>query len=122
VRRVLLVEDNADDAAWTQLLLARSGTTWDCEVKGSVRAGVERLRQGAIDVVLLDLGLPDSLGTSAVQQVVSAAPGVPVIVMTGHVDDVRTQAALEAGARHCVVKGELDAAGLGRLLLEVVQG
>jgi CheY-like chemotaxis protein len=119
--RVLLIEDNPDDAALTELLLARSEGAWECEVVASVRAAVERLRRGGIDVILLDLGLPDSVGSSAVREILAASPAVPALVMTGHVDDVRAQSALQAGAKGCFAKGTLDGPALGRVLLEAMQ-
>ena len=57
---------------------------------------VSRLQDGAFDAILLDLSLPDSFGVDTVAQVNAAAPGVPIVVMTG-MDDEAT--AVEAVRR-----------------------
>ncbi|MGN6612795.1 MAG: LuxR C-terminal-related transcriptional regulator, partial [Angustibacter sp.] len=57
------------------------------------------------DVVLMDLNLPDGSGIDATREVVSAQPGVRVLVMTMSDDDDAVVAAMRAGARGYVIKG-----------------
>jgi CheY-like chemotaxis protein len=116
---LLLVEDNPDDAELTQLLLQGAQPSWTVEVVASVKAAVARLQGEAIDLVLMDMGLPDGVGAAAVQRVIAAAPNLPVVVMSG--SDYGESEALRAGARVCLVKGKVDAARLQQVLGEALR-
>jgi DNA-binding NarL/FixJ family response regulator len=61
-----------------------------------------------VEVVLLDLDLPDSRGLATVERVAKAAPKVPIVVLTGHDSDRMRQAALDRGAHAYLVKGAAD--------------
>ena len=78
-RRILLVEDDDEDALIVSDLL---GDTWPrlvIERASSVSEAVGKL-PGAIDCVLLDLGLPDALGLDAMQRIRETDPEMPVVV------------------------------------------
>jgi len=61
--RVLLIEDNPGDARLIKEMLAEEKSVlFDLEWKDTLSKGLERLAQGEIDVILLDLSLPDSTG------------------------------------------------------------
>lgn len=115
----LLVEDNPDDAELTQLLLHGAQPPWTVEVVSSVKAAIARLQGEAIDLVLMDLGLPDGVGAGAVQRVTMAAPNLPVVVMSG--SDYGESEALRAGARVCLVKGSIEAPQLQQVLREALR-
>jgi DNA-binding response OmpR family regulator len=84
VRRVLLIEDDEDAMLLVRYALEEYGQGRFCtEWKTSLQAGIECLTAGDIDLVLLDVGLPDSAGVSGYIELHKAAPEVPVIVMTG---------------------------------------
>src|SRR5579864_1558113 len=71
-------------------------------------SGVERLRQGDIELVLLDLSLPDSNGLDTFDVVHAAAPLVPVVVVSGLDDEAVAVSAVHHGAQDYLVKGQLD--------------
>ena len=107
--RVLLVEDNPGDA----LLLREAfrgmrGAALELEQVERLEQAIVRLRSGGVDVVLLDLGLPDSQGIDAVRRVYRAAPSVPIVVLTGQTDDALGQRAMQEGAQDYLVKGQAD--------------
>src|SRR3712207_2718523 len=82
--QVLLIEDNPLDARLIQIMVAEAGAgMFHVERVDRVSAGLDRLRSGQIELVLLDLSLPDSHGLSTFDKVHSAFPRVPVIVMSG---------------------------------------
>ena len=61
--KVLLIEDNPGDARLIREMLREvRDTRFELECADRLSAGLERLRNGGIDIVLLDLGLPDSQG------------------------------------------------------------
>ena len=116
-RTLLLVEDNPDDVELTTRLIEETGDTWHIEVCHRLATAHERLARGGIDVVLMDMSLPDGSGPQAVERTVARAGGVPVIVMTGSVaDEVGLQRAREAGARDCLWKGQTEAGQLRDVL------
>jgi glutamate dehydrogenase (NAD(P)+) len=112
---VLLVEDNPIHARLIQTLLAQDGhPAFNLEVADRLSDGLARLDQGAVDLVLLDLVLPDSQELETFVQVRSAAPEVPIVILTG-LDDIRLAAkAVEAGAQDYLVKSQLNSVSLHR--------
>ncbi len=112
--RVLLIEDNGDDIVLLRELLAQDeDAPVDLCVARSLGEGIARLADGGIDVVLLDLSLPGSLGLQTLDRVLAIGSDVPVIVLSGTGD---TQTALEAvqrGAQDYLVKGHF-----GQFLLQ----
>ena len=106
---VLLIEDNPGDARLIQEMLTEPGEAW-FEVKYADRLsrGLEHLKDGGVDVVLLDLGLPDGQGFDAFKKVQAQAPAVPVVVLTGFDDETLAVEAIRHGAQDYLVKGDVD--------------
>ncbi|HKF75638.1 MAG TPA: response regulator transcription factor [Candidatus Dormibacteraeota bacterium] len=102
--RVLVVDDHPVVHDGVALLVER--TRW-VTIAGTARSGreaielAERLRP---DVVLLDLRLPDMLGSEAVRAIRRRAPGAVVLIFTAHPEHAALEAAREAGAAGMVVK------------------
>jgi DNA-binding NarL/FixJ family response regulator len=79
----------------------------DLEVVATASDGaqaVERAREHAPDVVLMDLGMPNVDGVEATRRIVAAQPDVAVVVLTTYVDDATILRALQAGARGYLTK------------------
>lgn len=109
--RILIIEDNDDDIQLIKEELAEAGGGHvDFETADRLSLGLERLAKGDIDVVLLDLSLPDSFGLDTVHRVRSQVPQVPIVVLTGIEDALIAQQVLEAGAQQYLVKGNLKTA------------
>jgi len=70
--------------------------------------GLVCLVRGGIDVVLLDLGLPDSQGLDTLGEVRAQAPAEPIVVLTGLDDEALALQAVRQGAQDYLVKGDLD--------------
>ena len=108
---VLMVEDNPSDVRVIERLLGQSSEpSFKIEVSHRVSAGLEHLRSGAIpDVILLDLSLPDSdpEKLDSFHRVHHAAPGVPIIIMTGVNDRAIASRAVRQGAQDFLIKGEV---------------
>lgn len=107
---VLLVEDDPRDAELARSILAEAReTACSLEWVGSLAAALERIARGGIDVVLLDLVLPDSAGLNTLRQLRSATPpGLPVVVMSGHNDEGMGVQAVQEGAQDYLVKGAIE--------------
>ncbi len=115
--RILLVEDNPGDARLLRIFLAEAGsTTMELTHFGCMSDAASHLQGGEVDVVLLDLGLPDAQGLGAVRQVHAIAPGVPLVVLTGLDDETTAAQALQEGAQDYLIKGQIESHGLRRAL------
>jgi Flp pilus assembly CpaE family ATPase len=113
---VLLIEDSPDYAALVQQWLSsRTDITFVLHWTDSLQAGLNRLRQGGVDVILLDLSLPDSSGVETFNRIPQTS-GVPVILLTG---DSSAQLALDlvqAGAQDYIVKGSCSSESLAKAI------
>ena len=106
--RVLLVEDSLGDAELIQEYLAAGTAGLEVEVVRTLAAARERIRQSGIDLVLLDLTLPDSVGLETFIEVFAAAPEVPIVVLSGLSDEAVATRAVQAGAQDYLVKSDVD--------------
>ncbi len=106
---VLLVEDSAGDARLLseQLKEVESPQLALVHVQ-TLREATERARLGDVDVLLLDLSLPDAQGLGTVVSARAACPRVPIVVLTGFDDETIAVAALKEGAQDYLVKGRFE--------------
>jgi len=118
---VLLVEDNAGDARLIAELLGPSAGEFRLEHVDRLALGLERLGRGGVDVVLLDLGLPDSHGGATLTAVRSAASVVPVIILTALGDEALATRMVRAGAQDYLAKAEVDGHLLRRAIRYAVE-
>jgi glutamate dehydrogenase (NAD(P)+) len=115
--RVLLVEDNAIQARLIEKLLAASERpTFGVEIAGTLAAAIDRIGRPGIDVVLLDLMLPDSASLETFARLHAHAGHTPIVVLSGVADLAVAARAVEAGAQDYLVKGQIDGALLVRSL------
>lgn len=114
---ILLIEDNPGDARLIQEMLSEPGRV-DYRLVHADRlsTGLERFLEGGIDVVLLDLSLPDSQGLETLSKVRAQSSAVPIIVLTGLDDEVTAVEAVRQGAQDYLVKGDVDSKLLWRAL------
>jgi DNA-binding NarL/FixJ family response regulator len=110
---VLLIEDDPTDAALFKALIGHTAT-FSQEHANSVASALVLLEHDPVDVVVLDLGLPDSSHDATYPTIRDAAPGVPVIVLTGHDDDEIALKALAQGAQDFLVKNDATEALLAK--------
>jgi PAS domain S-box-containing protein len=107
---ILIVEDDPIDRKMLERLLAQS-TLGACAVQRAERlaGALEQLQDRAFDIILLDLGLPDSQGMDSVVRLQAQAPQTPIIVLSGLDDaNVATQA-VQIGVQDYLIKGQVDA-------------
>ncbi|RJR42951.1 MAG: response regulator [Deltaproteobacteria bacterium] len=115
--KILLVEDNSGDAYLIREMLTGVGSgKVDLEWVTRLADGLERLDRGGIDVVLLDLGLPDSQGLDTFIRASWQYPQAPIVVLTGLADETVGVTAVRQGAQDYLVKGEVDGKSLLRAI------
>ena len=119
---ILIVEDNPGDARLLRELLADSGVgEFTVHRAETMREAQARLAAQNFDVVLLDLSLPDAHGLSTVGEALSAAPSIPIIVLTGLDDQSLAVQAVQAGAQDYLVKGQVEPGLLGRSIRYAIE-
>ncbi len=118
---VLLIEDAHRDARLFEEYLEESATEAALRHEETLQAGLGALEAERPDVLVVDLGLPDSAGIETVKDAAAAAPQVPVVVLTGQDDLQAALQAQEAGAAQYLRKEELTPTLAGRTLRWAVQ-
>ncbi len=117
---VLLIEDDEADALLVREYLADAGLGVSLSWQQSLAAATPELAAGPV-CVLLDLGLPDSVGFEGIRHVLSLAPDAAVLVLTGASDESLGIAAVTAGAQDYLIKGQVDGATLSRCIRYAVE-
>src|SRR5689334_17469050 len=115
--KTLLVEDNPGDARLIQETLAEAGLdAQDVTHVTRLADALGRIAQGGVEVILLDLSLPDSRGLDTVRRIHQAAAEVPIVVLTGLDDEWVGTEALHEGAQDYLIKGQVDGRPLVRAM------
>lgn len=107
--KALLIEDNKDHSALIQYMLKRARkATFNVELKDTLTKALEFLADNEVDIVLLDLTLPDSLGLDTFGRIHAHAPNTPIIVVTASTDESQALMAFKKGAQDYLIKGEIN--------------
>ena len=114
---VLMIEDNPGDIRLVEALLDEYGRgVFNLTGKDCLKEGLEYVSGNPVDVILLDLNLPDSKGLDTFLQTHAAAPDIPVVIYSGLHDEELAMEAVKAGAQDYLVKGHPEESGIGRTL------
>lgn len=121
--RLLYVEDSAMDARLLLDMLdeVTLGAKFTITHVTTLEQACEAVAKKAFDCVLLDLGLPDGNGVDNVQRLLKINPQMTIVVMTGNTSDEASQQAIHGGAQEYLIKGQIEAEALTRLLRHAVQ-
>src|SRR5271168_2694997 len=120
--QVLLVEDNAGDVCLLRAMFSK-------EIAGSfelthltrMSEAEAHLARGGVDIVLLDMGLPDGHGIENLRRARTVAPTVAMIVLTGLEDESLAAEAIKEGAQDYLIKGQIENRALPRALRHAVE-
>ena len=118
---LLMVEDNPGDARLLREMFKVHGPFPQLIHVESMHGAEQHLASHSVDIVLLDLGLPDAQGLEAVRRTRAAAPHTPLVILTGLDDERLTITALQEGAQDYLIKGEIDSRGLVRALRYAIE-
>lgn len=114
---VLVVEDNPGDARLVREMLAESRSSeFVMQLARSLAEGRLFLADTSIDVVLLDLDLPDSWGSKTITELVKCAPTKPIVVLTGSSNEETGLETIKYGAQDYLVKGSFTPVTLERVI------
>lgn len=120
--KVLLIEDNPLDVRLINIMLRDSAPgAFVIEQVERLEAGLQRLARGGIDLVLVDLSLPDSQGLDTFASVHAQAANVPIIVLSGLADETVAVNAVHEGAQDYLVKGQVSGPLLVRAMRYAIE-
>ncbi len=115
--KVLLVDDDLDFAKVFQMSLrSNSRISFAIEAADTLGSALKILKEKNFQLILLDLGLPDSRGLETFEKIVAAHPEIACVILSGTNDEALSLEAVKKGAQDYVVKGEIRGEMLGRVL------
>jgi signal transduction histidine kinase len=115
--QVLLVEDNAGDARLLREMFSKEAAgSFALTHLTRMSEAEKHLARGGVDIVLLDMGLPDGHGLETLRRARAAAPDVVMIVLTGLEDEALAAVAIKEGAQDYLIKGQIENRALPRAL------
>jgi len=119
-RTILIVDDDAElrEALVEQLALHEE---FDATSVDTGTKGVQAAKNGQIDLVIMDVGLPDVDGREAVRILRKNGFKAPIIMLTGHDTDSDTILGLESGANDYITKPFRFAVLLARIRAQLRQ-
>ena len=119
---VLLIEDNLGDIVSIRTMISElSDGCFELKFAESLGEALTILRNENFDVILMDLGLPDSQGFRTFTQVHNQMPDLPIIIITGLEDEDLGLSAVKEGAQDYLIKGQVDKKLLGRTLKYAIE-
>ncbi len=119
---VLLIEDNSIDAHLIQAYINKMpGAPFQVIWETRLDDGISRLKKKGIDLILLDLCLPDSQDLDTLLKVQKQVSTVPIIVLTGLNDEDIAVESVKCGAQDYLVKGQTDSSLLRRSMRYAIE-
>ena len=120
--RVLLVENNPGDARIiVEMLREVDEGLFHLQSVDRLEPALKRLGRAAVDIVLLTLDLPDSVGLDTFRRAHREAVEEPIIVISGFDDEETAAQAVRAGAQDYLIKGRIDGAALSRVIRNAIE-
>ena len=101
---VLIIEDEESVCAMLKMQMARLNTPINLKMVRTLMEGIDTLKSAPIDVVLLDLGLPDSYTDKTIQSIPEICQYAPVVVLTGLDSEEAWSESIKNGANDYLVK------------------
>ncbi len=117
--RVLLVEDNPDDSEVIERFLAHQPgdiRQFQVDHAGTLQEALKLCEHRTFDVVLCDVGLPDTDGTDGIAELAARDPTVPIVALTGYGDESVGHDSIQVGAEAFLTKDHLHARELRRTI------
>ena len=119
---ILIIEDNPGDVRLIKEALAETnGQYSDLKYADRLSESLKKISENTIDIVLLDLSLPDSAGLETITGINEKNKDIPLIILTGTADLDVANRALGIGAQDYLVKGQFDGATLSRSIRYAIE-
>ena len=119
---LLLVEDNADEVTLIkEKLLSVKDIDFNVFSVGRLDQALKRLAEGHVDLVMLDLTLPDSRGSDTFTKIFRQFPEVPIIALTSMEDETMAVRLVQEGAQDYIVKGQGNISALAHAIRYAIE-
>ena len=112
--KILLIEDNLGDIVLIKSMLDNKEDLFKVKIVESLEDSLKTLNKSDFDIILLDLGLPDSNGFETFIQIYELYPHIPIIIITGLEDEELGLRSLKKGAQDYLIKGQINSKILSR--------
>ena len=120
--KVLLVEAGPEGLSGIEETISHLSLAGiELERETELAAALERISRGGVDLVLLDLTLPDSQGIGTFERAYAFAPDVPIVVLTEIEDEYIGLSTVKGGAQDYLIKGQVGPEVLGRSVRYAVE-
>ena len=120
--RILLIEDNPGDIEIFHRSLKRAGGfAFSLKVAGRLESSLAALESTGVDIIVVDLNLPDSSGIDTFFEIRAAVPDTPIVVLSGAEDRELALTAVREGAQDYMIKGVADEEVLTRNFLFAIE-
>lgn len=120
--KALIIEDDEGHAELICRFLSKAENIYfDTERAELMSSGIDFLGRKNFDVILSDLGLPDSMGMETFEKLHSRYPDIPMIVLTALDDENTALSALQSGAQDYLIKGQIDTSQLVRSIRYAIE-
>jgi two-component sensor histidine kinase len=112
--RIFVIEDNVGDLVLIREMMKDSGLEFEMESSQTLKEGLKTFKELDYDILLLDLGLPDSDGIETFLKAQAELSDKTIIILTGLSDEEQGTMAVSKGAQDYLIKGQIDANLLSR--------
>ena len=120
--KVLLIEDNPDDVTFMKRRLGKClNSRFSVVAVNNLADGLRQLDRANPDVIISDLGLPDSHGLDTVTKILCDAPHTPLVVLSGFDDEATAIKAVQLGAQDYLVKGRIEENQIERSIFYAIE-
>lgn len=113
VLNILLIEDNPADVRLIEEYLKETSIEFKLTVTERISDAIVKVKND-FDLILTDLGLPDSSGLDTLKQLKETGTNIPIVVLTGLNNEEIALIALKEGAQDYLVKNILNSKNLSR--------
>lgn len=120
---VLVVDGHPEDARplMDAIAAATDIDAWDVRLAASLADAGLRLQAGAVDLALLDIGVPHAKGAAAISELRAATPDIPIVVVNGPGSDSLARAYVQSGAQRYIARADVGSASLRRAIADVAR-
>ena len=119
---VLLIEDSMEDGVAITKACVEGEMYYDFKIvrRYTLEGGLDFLMSSHVDVVLLDLGLPDARELKAVNRIHNLYPDMPIVIISGYSNVDMIHEALKNGAQEFLIKGESSASTIRQSMYQAI--
>lgn len=112
---ILLIEDNPGDALVIKEYLIEAGFSYNSFILAkNLSQGLDELKKNKVDLILLDLGLPDCNNEETISKIMDFTKKIPIIILSGNDDEQVAIDAVNNGVQDYLIKGKFDSYSISR--------